>query len=197
MRMKFASSAKTTSRILGFLLLGACAFVAGLKGQETVGTLQTNAPVTGGESYFGADTPSAATVVPSNTHFASQSEAFAACVSYAAANGGTVVTTSGTPSMEPLIHGKTFAVVQKRPFESIALRDLVVYMGRPDGSKPTRVKMLHRAVEHDCGGWIMSGDNNRWSESWDRVTPQTYGGVVVALFGYSRPSDNSLTSSRL
>jgi hypothetical protein len=188
MRMKFASSAKTTSRILGLLLLGACAFVAGLKGQETVGTLQTRAPLTGAETYFGADTPETtyAQVVPLNAHFTNQSEAFSACVAYAASNGGTVVTTSGTPSMEPLIHGKTFAVVQNRPYASIALRDLVVYMGRPDGSKPTRMKMLHRAVEHDGGGWIMSGDNNRWSESWDRVTPQTYGGVVVALFGFSK-----------
>jgi hypothetical protein len=185
--MKFAPISTSTARIVGLLLLGACAFISGLKGQETVGTLQTSAPLTSAETYFGADTPSgpSSPVVPSNCHYASQSEALAACVAYAAAHGGTVIATSGTPSMEPLIHGKTFVVVQKRPFESIAMRDLLVYMGRPDASKAARVKMLHRAVEHDDGGWIMSGDNNRWSESWDRVTPQTYGGVVVALFGYS------------
>ena len=31
---------------------------------------------------------------------------------------------------------------------------------------------------------MMSGDNNRWTESWDRVTPQTYVGTVVALFAF-------------
>ena len=185
--MKFAPSSTPASRIVGFLLLGACAFLSGLKGEETVGTLQTCAPRTAAQMYFGIDTAkhSNGPVIPAKVQYASQSEAFAACIAYAEKNGGTVVTTSGTPSMEPLIHGKTFAVVQNRPFSSIATRDLLVYMGRPDASKATRVKMLHRAVQHDSCGWIMSGDNNRWSESWDRVTPQTYGGVVVALFGYS------------
>jgi hypothetical protein len=115
---------------------------------------------------------------------ASRSAAATACFAYAAANGGTFQMTSGTPSMEPLIHGQTFAVVQKRDFQSITKRDILVYMGRPDASKPDRRKMLHRAVMHDRHGWIMSGDNNRWSESWDRVTPQTYVGTVVALFEY-------------
>ena len=46
--------------------------------------------------------------------------------------------------------------------------------------------MLHRAVDRDSGGWIMSGDNNRWSERWDRVTPTTYMGTVVALVEFSQ-----------
>jgi hypothetical protein len=107
-----------------------------------------------------------------------------ACADYAAATGGFVVITSGTPSMEPLIHGKTYVVVQNRSYESIAKSDLLVYMGRPDSSRPDRVRMLHRAVQHDQYGWVMSGDNNRWSESWDRVTPKTYLGIVTALFEY-------------
>jgi hypothetical protein len=86
--------------------------------------------------------------------------------------------------MEPLIHGRTYAVVQNRPYASIKKRDLLVYLGRPDASKPDRLEMLHRAVEGDRHGWIMSGDNNRWSESWDRVTPKTYLGTVVALFEF-------------
>jgi hypothetical protein len=114
----------------------------------------------------------------------SRIEAFAACQAYAAANGGSVVITSGTPSMEPLIHGKTYVVAQKRPYVLIAKGDLLVYMGRPDASKADRTRMLHRAVQSDRYGWLMSGDNNRWSESWDRVTPQTYLGVVVALFDF-------------
>ena len=44
------------------------------------------------------------------------------------------------------------------------------------------VSRLHRAVLRDRGGWLMSGDNNARSESWDRVTPQTYVGTVEALF---------------
>ena len=44
--------------------------------------------------------------------------------------------------------------------------------------------MLHRAVMHDRRGWIMSGDNNRWSESWDRVTTENYIGTVKALFAF-------------
>ena len=107
-----------------------------------------------------------------------------ACADYAAATGGFVVITSGTPSMEPLIHGKTYVVILNLPYQAIAKSDLLVYLGRPDSSSPDRVKMLHRAVHHDQYGWVMSGDNNRWSESWDRVTPKTYVGVVMALFEY-------------
>jgi len=86
--------------------------------------------------------------------------------------------------MEPLIHGQTYVVVQKRAYKLIEKSDLLVYMGRPNASKPDRAKMLHRAVMCDRHGWVMSGDNNRWSESWDRVTPETYIGTVVALFEY-------------
>ena len=31
---------------------------------------------------------------------------------------------------------------------------------------------------------MMSGDNNRWSESWDRVTEGNYMGKVVAIFAF-------------
>jgi hypothetical protein len=98
--------------------------------------------------------------------------------------------------MEPLIHGRIYAVIQKRAYETIRKFDLLVYMGRPDASLPIRERMLHRAVKHDRHGWIMSGDNNRWSESWDRVTPNTYVGTVVALFAYSNagvPGSGSTT----
>src|SRR5665213_1787327 len=116
---------------------------------------------------------SAAVPTPSGTRlerFPTRIAAYIAGLSYAAANGGALTVTSGTPSMEPLIHGQTYAVVQKRAYASIEKRDLLVYMGRPNASKPDRLKMLHRAVMHDRHGWLMSGDNNRWSESWDRVT---------------------------
>jgi hypothetical protein len=116
--------------------------------------------------------------------FASEQQAFwAACV-YATGLGGSLVETTGTPSMEPLIRGKTYAVIKKCPFDAVVERDILVYRGRPDSSKVERVTMLHRAVLHDRKGWIMSGDNNRWSESWDRVTPENYIGTVIALFAF-------------
>jgi hypothetical protein len=173
-------------RVLTAILLGGCASLAAASADVPAATLQTNAPLSGAAIPSGVDTRSHLTglVTPTRLVCSSQLDALLACENCATVNGGTVVTTSGTPSMEPLIHGKSYAVIVKRPYESIAKRDILVYMGRPDASKPDRMKMLHRAVLHDKYGWMMSGDNNRWSESWDRVTPETYVGIVVALFEY-------------
>ena len=123
---------------------------------------------------------------PAKIHCQNQQQAFFTASVMAAANQGKVVLTSGTHSMEPLIHGKVYAVIQKQNFSTIAKSDILVYLGRPNESKPDRQVMLHRAVDHDSGGWIMSGDNNRWSEKWDRVTPNTYMGTVVALVEFSQ-----------
>jgi hypothetical protein len=173
-------------RVLSAILLGGCASLAAANPDEPAATLQTQAPTAAVAGPSGVDTRSHLTgaITPTKLVCADQLDALLACENCATANGGTIVTTSGTPSMEPLIHGKTYAVIVKLPYESIAKRDLLVYMGRPDANKPDRFKMLHRAVLHDRYGWMMSGDNNRWSESWDRVTPETYVGVVVALFEY-------------
>jgi hypothetical protein len=121
---------------------------------------------------------------PAKIQYASQREALLAAASFANLAHGSLILTSGTSSMEPLIHGKTYAVIVKQPFESINSRDLLVYRGRPNANKPDTITILHRAVEHDKYGWLMSGDNNRWSESWDRVTPDNYSGTVVALFAF-------------
>ena len=118
------------------------------------------------------------------SRFASEREAFRAACVYATGLGGSLVETSGTPSMEPLIQGKTYAVIKRCPFDAVVERDILVYRGRPDQSKLERITMLHRAVMHDRRGWIMSGDNNRWSESWDRVTTENYIGTVKALFAF-------------
>lgn len=105
-----------------------------------------------------------------------------ACWALARTLGGTVVRTSGTPSMEPLIHGVAFAVITKRPYGEIKKSDILVYMGLLDPRRTERTCTLHRAVSRDRAGWLMSGDNNRWSESWDRVTPDNYLGTVVTIF---------------
>lgn len=115
-------------------------------------------------------------------HFGSEAEASLACRVAAAQAGGMVVQTSGTPSMEPLIHGRTYVVVRKQAFDGIRKSDLLVYMGRLNARASQRTCTLHRAVDHDRYGWLMSGDNNRWTESWDRVTPDNYVGTVVAIF---------------
>jgi hypothetical protein len=121
---------------------------------------------------------------PAKIQYATQRQALLAAASYAKLTGGSLILTSGTHSMEPLIHGKTYAVIVKEPFQAINQRDLLVYRGRPDANKADTATILHRAVQHDKYGWLMSGDNNRWTESWDRVTPDNYSGTVVALFAF-------------
>lgn len=123
---------------------------------------------------------------PKQARYATGPEALYAARLYALLHNGEVVETSGTPSMRPLIVGKVYAVAVKLPYERIGKSDLLVYRGRPDAAKVDRTEMLHRAVAHDRDGWIMSGDNNRWTESWDRVTPATYLGTVVALFAFNK-----------
>lgn len=108
----------------------------------------------------------------------------AADAARAAANaiGGDVLRTSGTPSMEPFIHGITYVVIEKVAYQTIRPADLLVYFGRTNPRRAERTCLLHRAVDHDRYGWLMSGDNNRWSESWDRVTPENYVGRVTMIF---------------
>jgi hypothetical protein len=121
---------------------------------------------------------------PVKIECASKNRAFLAATNYAIKSGGRLILTTGTPSMEPLIHGKTYAVIVQQPYGAIAESNILVYRGRLNASKPDLSTVLHRAVLHDRYGWIMSGDNNRWSESWDRVTSDNYIGTVVALFAY-------------
>jgi hypothetical protein len=121
---------------------------------------------------------------PAKVQYSSQRQALLAASSFAKLAGGSLILTSGTHSMEPLIHGKTYVVIVKRPYAAIAQRDLLVYRGRPNANQAATTIILHRAVLHDSYGWLMSGDNNRWSESWDRVTSDNYSGTVVAIFAF-------------
>ena len=114
----------------------------------------------------------------------SREEALQLGKSVARDTGANLLVTSGTKSMEPLIHGRSYVVVQPRPYYSISKGDLLVYQGRPDAAKQDRSCMLHRAVMQDKDGWLMSGDNNRWTESWDRVTPDTYQGTVTTILEF-------------
>jgi len=114
----------------------------------------------------------------------SRGEALQLGQSFARETGARLLVTSGSDSMAPLIRGAVYVLVQPRPYDSISRGDLLVYLGRPNAAKPERTSMLHRAVLQDKGGWLMSGDNNRWSESWDRVTPSTYVGTVTTILEF-------------
>lgn len=123
--------------------------------------------------------------------YSSVEDAAAASQQVARDIGGAVMITSGTPSMEPLIHGRTYVVLKKQPYAQIQKSDILVYMGRLDPRSPQRTCTLHRAVDNDRYGWLMSGDNNRWTESWDRVTPDNYVGTVVMIFEAAPEKGNS------
>ncbi len=114
----------------------------------------------------------------------SRAEALQLGNSFARDAGAKLLLTSGTRSMEPVIRGRVYVVAEPIPYDRIIQGDLLVYLGRPDATKPDRTSMLHRAVLRDKGGWLMSGDNNRWTESWDRVTPVTYVGTVTTILEF-------------
>lgn len=123
---------------------------------------------------------------PQKRTFSTKALALDAAYECAYVNSGYVVATSGTPSMEPLIHGPSFVVCRDTGWDSVRLFDVVEYWGRPDANSLRKTLLLHRAVMQDQEGWIMSGDNNAFSESWDRMVPDTYVGTAVAVFSYTK-----------
>jgi hypothetical protein len=132
----------------------------------------------------GATNPYYPAVVPQKIVCRSREEAHKVGQSLASKSSSELLLTSGTSSMAPLISGKAYVVVEYRTYDAINQGDLLVYQGRPDAAKMERICMLHRAVMKDKEGWLMSGDNNRWSESWDRVTPVTYLGTVTTILEF-------------
>lgn len=95
---------------------------------------------------------------------------------YAIKVGGTPYFVAYTGSMKPYLQGGEI-VVCKSDFEGIKLGDVVVYR-----ASFSYTPIIHRAVQKDKAGWIMSGDANRDSESWARVRKDNYLGTVVAIF---------------
>ena len=171
------------SLVLIKLLTSGCATTPGKSRTVQTATVISYAGNASGELtlspnlYFGGSNPK-------KIRCQSREEALQLGKSVAGKTGANLLVTSGTKSMEPLIHGRSYVVVQPRPYHSISKGDLLVYQGRPDASKQERVCMLHRAVLQDKGGWLMSGDSNRWTESWDRVTPDTYQGTVTTILEF-------------
>ncbi len=92
-----------------------------------------------------------------------------------------IVSTSGTPSMEPFIHGRTWVVVDPNvPYEEIRTDDCIEYVSH-DASQGIRdgTYVLHVVAAIDSGGFIMAGINNVASESASRVRRPDYIGKLL------------------
>ena len=83
---------------------------------------------------------------------------------------------SYTGSMRPFLQGGE-VVVTEANYDAIKLGQIVVYQA-PYNKSP----IVHRAVQKDGLGWIMSGDSAKHTESWYRVTKDNYLGTVVAVY---------------
>jgi hypothetical protein len=90
--------------------------------------------------------------------------------------GGKVWVVGFTGSMKPLLKGGEY-VVSVPNFQSIKQGEVLIY-NQPYHDKP----IVHRAVQVDNDGWIMSGDSAKHTESWARVTASNYLGTAVAIY---------------
>lgn len=105
---------------------------------------------------------------------------FLAAAAHAGRVGGRVYTVSFTGSMKPLLQGGE-SVVAVGEFPAVRKGDVLIYDGTLNPYGPVTT-IIHRAVQKDKGGWIMSGDNNANTETWSRVTANNYRGTVVAIY---------------
>lgn len=115
---------------------------------------------------------------PIETHVVD--DPFLAAAAHAGRVGGRVFTVAYTGSMKPFLMGGEKVVVVGE-FPAVKKGDVLIYEGALNPYGPTTT-IIHRAVDKDKGGWIMSGDNNAHTETWSRVTAQNYRGTVVAIY---------------
>lgn len=93
-------------------------------------------------------------------------------------NGGYFVYGVGnTGSMLPTMDAGDYLIGIKVPYEELKEGDIVTYNPDWNGKK----SVVHRLVLKDKRGWILSGDNNPRSESWERMTPEKYTSKVVKI----------------
>ena len=90
--------------------------------------------------------------------------------------GGRVWRVGFTGSMRPLMRGGEYAVTVSR-FDDVRLGQVLVYSAIYHNNP-----IVHRAVQKDSYGWLMSGDSAPHSESWARVTAGNYLGTVVEIY---------------
>ena len=98
------------------------------------------------------------------------------CVFYTVANTG---------SMEPFIMGGDRALGKKVAYEDLQVGDVVNY--RPKWNKGNLT--IHRLVLKDKDGFIASGDNNKNSESGERVTKDNYDSKCIMIYRAKKKAD--------
>lgn len=104
-----------------------------------------------------------------------------AASAHAARIDGTAYYVAPTGSMEPLLTGGDYVVVDGRiPLTRDLLGHVITYHAawQPDGL----LRVTHRMTDWDQYGGICEGDANRHSESRWRVTAANYIGAVVAIY---------------
>lgn len=89
---------------------------------------------------------------------------------------GKIWKVSYTGSMKPLLQGGEH-VVTVSAFADVRKGQVLVYH-----ADYNRNPIIHRAVQKDGHGWLMSGDSAPRSESWARVTGENYIGTVVSVY---------------
>lgn len=91
--------------------------------------------------------------------------------------GATVFAVTDTGSMRPALQGGDFVVTRRDALADVKAGDVLIYRAtwRPTGAN----LVIHRAVQKDSHGWIMSGDSAPHSESFARVTEANYHGRVI------------------
>ncbi len=95
--------------------------------------------------------------------------------------GGIVYHVANTHSMEPLLQGDDYVVVDlaaNHPYATLKAGQVITYHADWYPAAP----VTHRLVKQDQYGWVLSGDNNANSESGWRVTEKTYIGVVDSIY---------------
>lgn len=92
--------------------------------------------------------------------------------------GGKAWSVGFTGSMKPLLTGGEIVVTVDK-FDDIQVGQVLVYHATYN-----RNPIIHRAVQKDSYGWLMSGDSAPVSESWARVTKDNYLGT--AIVGYRK-----------
>lgn len=117
---------------------------------------------------------------PVSGPYPSAAVALGAARQFAGLLRGTVLLTSGTPSMVPLIPAKpTYLVLSPIPFAQARLGTVCTYRSP---LAPTS-SVTHRLVSGSVkDGFLPSGDNNRYSEAAFRVTAENFMGEVVGIF---------------
>lgn len=123
--------------------------------------------------------------LPPKTLCASEADARERALLDIVAHGGSLLVTSGTPSMEPYIVGRAYGVYISRPFAEVPVGRLILYhpVGGTAGLSPESI-LCHVLAARDTAGGIPSGLHNARSEAWGRVTEANFVGEVVAIYSW-------------